>query len=285
MSRYEIAIVTDSTSDLPDEVLHQYEVSVVPLYIIWGQQQYRDRVDIQPHEFYERLKTDPVHPTTSQPAPSDFAAAAEAAHAAGAREVVVFTISSGMSSTYGAARQGVEGLSFPVHVVDSRANSLSLGFEVLAAARAREAGGDAQAMIAAAERVRDRLVTRLYVDTLDYLHKGGRISLARWWIGTALNLKPVLMVDHTTGKIEPRTRGRNRRQAIERMVADFFEAMGPGETIRVGVLHGNVPDQVEELVAEIRAPRNPAELLVSMTSPVMGVHTGPGALALCGYAE
>lgn len=284
MSHYKTALITDSTSDLPPEILAQYAIDVVPLYIVWGGQELRDRVDIQPQEFYERLAKDPVHPTTSQPTVEDFAQAVRRAGEDGAEEAVVLTISSGMSSTHSAALTGTRDASIPVHVFDSRANSLSLGWQVLAAARARKEGGDAAAMLAAAEAVRDRVVTRLYVDTLNYLHRGGRIGLARKWIGAALSIKPVLMVNHQNGMIEPRTRGRSRTQAVDRMVKDFFATLGSRERVYIGVLHGNVPEECEALVERVRAECDPAELLVSMTSPVMGVHTGPGALALCGYA-
>ena len=281
---YEVALITDSACDLPDDVLRQYDIEMVPLYVIWGTEELRDRVDIGGEEFYRRLVNDPVHPRTSQPTPEDFAAAIRAQMQKGAREVVVMTISSAMSSTFNSAEQGaalVDGAT--VRVVDTRANSMSEGWQVIAAARAREAGGDAQAMIAAAERVRKRQATLLYVDTLDYLHKGGRIGSAARFVGAALNIKPQLYVDHETGAIEAGPRVRTRSKAIDAMIAGFFERMDMGQPIRVAVLHGNVPDEVRALVERIRREYNPIEIVTGLTSPVMGVHTGPGALALCGY--
>jgi DegV family protein with EDD domain len=278
-----IALITDSGCDLPDETLRQYHIDMVPLYILWGQQQLRDRIDIAPAEFYQRLMRDPIHPTTSQPHPQDFARAIAHAQQNGADEVVIITISSGMSSTFGSAQQAAQNAAIPVHVVDSRANSLSQAFEVLAAARARDAGGSAQAMIAAAEKVRETLVTRLYVDTLEYLHKGGRIGRAAMWLGTALNLKPQLIVNHSTGMIEPGARARSRSKALEMMYRAFFSQLDTRLPVHVGIVHSDRRDDAEAFAERIRRKFDPVELIIGVTSPVMGVHTGPGAMAFCGY--
>jgi DegV family protein with EDD domain len=279
-----VALITDSGCDLPDEVLEMYHILMVPLYIIWGQEELRDRVDIQPAEFYQRLLSDPVHPRTSQPTPGDFVAAAERAAANGADEALVITISSGMSSTYNSALQAVPLSPIPLHVVDSLANSMSQGFQVLVAAQAREGGGGVAEMQAAAEAVRSASVTLLMVDTLDYLHRGGRISGAARLVGSLLHLKPQLYVDHATGTIQPGERTRTRSRALDRLIEAFFEKLDENLPLHVAVLHGNVPQEAARLVERIRQRCSPAELYVSMTSPVMGVHTGPGAMALCGYA-
>lgn len=284
MAEHTVALITDSGCDLPDDLLAAHEIDLVPLYIHWGAAQLRDRVDIQPGAFYTRLTTDPVHPTTSQPAASDFVTAIEQAAERGAQAALVVTISSGMSSTHNAAMQAAQTASIPVRIVDSRANSMSQGWQVLAAAEARASGGDLDAMCAAVEYVQRRVVTRLYVDTLEYLHRGGRITRTAKWVGMALNIKPLLQVNHSTGTIEPRARLRSRSQAVDRLVTDFFATTGAAQTVRLALLHGNVPAEAEMLARRIQAEYDPAELIISTTSPVMGVHTGPGALALCGYA-
>lgn len=281
---HKIALITDSACDLPDEMLRQWDIAMVPLYVIWGSEQLRDRVDITPDAFYRRLVSDPVHPMTSQPTVQDFLAAVRAAEQAGAKEALIITVSSGMSSTNDVAQQARDQATLPVVVVDSRANSLSQGWQVLAAARARAKGASLSGMVEAADTVRRHLATRLYVDTLEYLRRGGRIGRAAKWMGTILNLKPLLMVDHTTGRIEPRARARNRAQALEKMVEDFFAAIDVHKAIRIGILHGNAPDEARQLAERIRRDYDPIELIIGMTSPVMGVHTGPGAMALCGYA-
>jgi len=279
-----IALITDSGCDLPDDLLQRHDIAIVPLYILWGGEQLRDRVDIAAEAFYRRLVSDPVHPSTSQPHPADFARAITAAHERGAQEAVIITISSGMSSTHDSALQAARDAAIPVNVFDARANSLTQGFQVLAAARAREAGGTALDMITAADRVRRGAVTLLHVDTLEYLHRGGRIGRAAMWLGTILNLKPQLRVDHETGKIEPVSRSRSRAQALERLYTGFFERIDSSQPLHIGIIHSESRADADALAARIEREHQPVELLISVTSPVMGVHTGPGAIALCGYA-
>lgn len=284
MDQSAIALITDSGCDLPDELLRQHDIALVPLYVIWGNEQLRDRLDISAQAFYQRLITDPAHPTTSQPQPADFARAIAEAQARGAAEAVIITISSGMSSTYESALGAARTAGIPVHVVDSRANSLTQGFQVLAAARVRAAGGTVQDMIAAADRVRRHAVTLLHVDTLEYLRRGGRIGRAAKWLGTILNLKPLLHVDHQTGRIEPLSRARSRAQSLEKLYTSFFERLDTSLPLHIGIVHSESRADAEALAARIQRDYQPVELLISVTSPVMGVHTGPGAMALCGYA-
>jgi DegV family protein with EDD domain len=285
MTSQQIALITDSSCDLPGDLLEQYAIQMVPLYLIWGPEELRDRVDIMPTAFYQRLASGAVLPTTSQPHPHDFIDAIQQAEQAGAAEAVIFTISSGMSSTNHSAQIAQDKAGIPVHVIDSKANSMSLGWQVLAAARTREAGGSAQAMIDAADAVRQHSVTLLYVDTLEYLHRGGRIGGAARWVGTLLHLKPQLYVDHETGVIKPGHPTRTRTKALESMYQDFFDQLDTSKPLRVAVLHGNIPETAQAFADRIAQEYAPVEMIVTLTSPVMGVHTGPGALALCGYAE
>lgn len=284
MNQPSIALITDSGCDLPDDLLQRYEIALVPLYILWGAEQLRDRLDIAAEAFYRRIVTDPVHPSTSQPQPSDFARAIADAAARGAHEAVIITLSSRMSSTCDSAQQAARAAAIPTHVVDARANSLTQGFEVLAAARVRAAGGTAQDMIAAADRVRRHAATVLHVDTLEYLRRGGRIGRAAKWLGTILNLKPLLQVDHETGRIEPLSRARSRAQSLERLYTAFFERLDTSLPLHIGIVHSESRADADALAARIQREYQPVELLIGVTSPVMGVHTGPGAMALCGYA-
>jgi DegV family protein with EDD domain len=284
MTGHKIALITDSTCDLPDTTLKQYDIGMVPLMVIWGTEELRDQVDIKSIEFYERLISDPIHPTTSQPAAAAFVQAVHHAKETGATEAIIFTISSGMSSTYQAAKQIENRMDIPVHIVDSKANSMSLGWQVLAAAHAREAGENLAAMLAAADRVRENLVTLLYVDTLDYLHRGGRISGAAKWAGTVLQLKPQLYVDHHTGEIKLAARTRTRSKAMEALYQSYFQQLDVSKPLHVAVMHGNIPEEAQRIADRIQREYAPVELVVSLTSPVMGIHTGPGAIALCGYS-
>lgn len=285
MASYTIALVTDSTCDIPAALRERYALHVVPLSIIWGGEQLREGLDIQAEAFYRRLVVDPVYPTTSQPTPQDFLAAYRQARQQGAEEIVVITISGAMSGTLESARLAATMTDVPVHLVDSRANSMSLGWQVLAAARAREAGGDAVAMMAAAAAARARMVYLIVLDTLTYLHKGGRIGGASRFIGTLLNLKPQIYVNHQTGEVEAGRRTRTRPRALEALYQDFFAQVDTTGPLRIAVLHNAALPEAEQMAARIQKEFSPVELLISIVSPVLGVHTGPRALALCGYTE
>ncbi|MGC9349054.1 MAG: DegV family protein, partial [Anaerolineae bacterium] len=180
------ALITDSTCDIPSSLVAEYDIEVLPAYVIWGDEQYRDRIDMKATEFYRRLDSDPVYPTSAHPTPGDFLTAYTAASARGAQDIVVVTVSSAMSGTYGAAKQAAAQVEIPVHVVDSRGPTMSLGWQVLAAARARARGAGAEEMIAAAEAVRGQMAQLVYMDAIKYLEKGGRIGNAVSLVGTVL---------------------------------------------------------------------------------------------------
>ncbi len=285
---HRIALITDSTCDLPDALLQRYDIRMVPLYIHWGDEVLRDRVDIDAPTFFRRLREEAEVPKTSQPAPRDFLAAFEAARAEGAEEAVVITISTAMSGTYQSARQAASMMEdFPVHVVDARFNSFGLGWQVLAAARAREAGGDAQAMIAAADAIRERTVLLVLLDTLDYLRRGGRIGAAKHFIGTMLKLKPLIAVVPETGAVTGVAQIRPRKRARETLYQTFVEQIkGIGEgKLHITMLHTGLPEVAEALAQRIQAELKPVERVTGWASMVLGVHTGPQALEICGYVE
>jgi len=284
-TNWPVALITDSTCDVPDELLARYDISFVPSSIIWGQDILRDRIELSAAEFYRRLAADPVYPTTACPSSEDFRLAYEAAHAQGAREIVVITVSSAMSGTYRAACLGAEGAQVPVHAVDSKGPTMTLGWQVLAAARARAAGGDAAAMLAAAEHARRGMAQWVSLDTLEYLQKGGRIGNATRFIGTLLNIKPLVYINHDTWLVESGQLVRTRRRSLEALYTSFFGQLGGGRPLRVAVLDGGAPEEADELAERIRREREPSELITTITSPVLGVHTGPRALALCGYVD
>jgi DegV family protein with EDD domain len=280
-----IALITDSTCDLPQNYLNQYNIEVVPLAIIWGEEQFRDGVDLKAEDFYQRLASDPVIPTTSQPTPAEMVQVYEKAKENGAEEIVILTISSAMRGTHESAKKAAELVDIPVHVQDSKSNTMSLGWQVLAAARAREAGGDVQAMLSAAKQARDSMVLMISLDTLEYLHKGGRIGGASRFIGTLLNLKPQITVNHHSGEVEGGRRSRTRKKALEDLYADFFDQIDSGKILRVAVLHNAALEEAQEIKDRIQGEFQPEELILGFVSPALGVHTGPGAIAICGYTE
>jgi len=283
--KHKIALITDSTCDLSLNYRKQYDIEVVPLTIIWGEEQFRDGVDLAPEDFYQRLETDQVIPTTSQPTPQEMVQLYEKAKKNGAEEIVILTISSAMSGTHESAKKAAELVDIPVHVQDSKSNTMSLGWQVLAAARAREAGGDVQAMVTAAKQARDNMVLMISLDTLKFLHKGGRIGGASHFIGTLLNLKPQITVNHQSGEVEGGRRSRTRKKALIDLYSDFFAQIDSSKSLRVAVLHNAALEEAEEIANRIQQEFHPEELVLGFVSPVLGVHTGPGAVAICGYTE
>jgi DegV family protein with EDD domain len=282
---YTTALITDSTCDIPEPLVAEYGIHVLPAYVIWGGEQYRDRVDMAASDFYRRLERDPVYPSSAHPSPGDFLAAYQTARENGAEDVVVITVSSAMSGTHAAAQQAAALAEIPVRVVDSKGPTMSLGWQVLAAARAREAGAGAADMVAAAGAVRGEMAQLVYMNAVKYLEKGGRIGNAASLVGTVLRIRPVIYIDHETGVVEIEKIARTRKRGIEAMVKGFYDRLDRRRPIHVAVLHGGVPEEAEALADRIRRELDPAELLVNVTGPVLGINTGPGALALAGYSE
>jgi DegV family protein with EDD domain len=285
MSKHRTAIVTDSTCDIPRRMIDELDIIVVPLHVIWSDDTYRDRVDLDPKEFYRRLREDPDYPTTAHPTPEGFLETYQEAIQNGADEIVVITLSSELSGAFEAASQASTLTDTPVHVLDSKETTMGLGWQVLSAARAREAGADAEGMMRAADETRQRVGVYVSLDTLEYLHKGGRIGGATRFIGSLLDLKPLVYVDHDTGKVEAAGRVRTRKRGLNTLYDHFFGAIGVGGPLHIAVLHGDAPRDAERVADRIEQEHAPAELLIDITGPVLGVHTGPRAIALCGYAE
>jgi DegV family protein with EDD domain len=280
-----IAIVTDSTCDIPERLIDQYGIIVVPQVVIWGTDQYLDRVDLQPAEFYRRLVTDEVQPHSSLPAQDAFQEAYQSAIGKGAQGILVLTISSAMSGTYELARTAAQQLNVPATVIDAMGPTMSLGWQVLAAARARDAGADLSGMAEQAGRVRARLAQFVAMDSLEHLQRGGRIGHAVKWVGMRLRVRPVVSINHETGTVEPAGLARTHAAVIDMLYTKFFEAQKGRRNLHIAVLHGNVPTEAEALADRIRNEHHPLELLINCTGPVLGINTGPGALALCGYSE
>jgi DegV family protein with EDD domain len=280
-----IALITDSTNDIPLLLRKKYSIYVVPLTIVWGDKQYLDGVDLSPEEFYSRLSIHSTIPTTSQPAPKTFLTTYQQALADGAEEIVVITISSAMSGTIESARTAAKDFSIPVHILDSKSNSMSLGWEVLAAARARENSATAEQMLEAADAVRQKLHYHILLEGIDFLLKGGRIAGAARFIGGLLHLKPQIRVNHFSGTVEAGDISRTRSQAIDRLYSSFFKVVDVARPLHIAILHNAALQEAEALAERVRQEFHPQELIISIVSPVLGVHTGPGALALCGYSE
>jgi DegV family protein with EDD domain len=269
LSRFRV--VTDSTADLPPEWAQKYGIEVVPLKVLFGNETFRDRVDLTDDQFFARLAQSSKLPTTSAPSPGEFAEVYEKL-AGECDGVVSIHIGGQLSGTVEAARvgaQSVDGLE--VHVIDSRSVSLAMAFLCRLAAEAPSL----EAAVAEVEaRVpKSRIIALL--DTLRYIEMGGRVSRAQAMIGTMLDLKPILGV--ADGEIKPLDRVRTRSKAIPRMI-ELLRADLP--ITGLGVLHAQAPEEAERIRAEV-APeleKEGIEVVVSQIGCVLGTHTGPRAL-------
>jgi DegV family protein with EDD domain len=275
-----VAIVTDSTAYLPPTCLEQYNISVTPLSVIWGEQIYRDGVDIQPSEFYERIKTSKVMPTTSQVTPAAMLDIFQPLLQQGYDVLGVF-ISSKISGTVQSAiqaREMLDGAARRVAIADSLSTTMAMGWPVLTAARAAQAGENLSECHKIAENASKNSGVLFVVETLEFLRRGGRIGGASALLGTALNIKPVLEV--RDGRIESVEKIRTKQKAIQRMIELVTERIGGRTPVRVAVTHANSEADASSLLKQASAHFNPVETILSPLSPVIGTHAGPGTVAL-----
>jgi DegV family protein with EDD domain len=273
-----VAIVTDSTAYLPTELVEQFNINVAPLVVIWGEETYRDDIDIKPTEFYTRLETAKTMPSTSQATIKDFKEMYDRLHAEG-YEILSILISEKLSGTISSAEQAKKMVpDATIEIFNSESTAMTLGFQALAAARVADAGGDMAACKAAAEGVRARSGVIFAVDTLEFLHRGGRIGGASRFLGTALKLKPLLEV--TGGVIEPVDKVRTTRKAHARLIEVIAERTAGKKNIRLATLHANVKEDADRVLDEACKCMNVIESIHSEVSPVIGTHVGPGTVGL-----
>lgn len=280
-----IGVVTDSTCDIPQEFIDQYGIKVVSHYVLWGEQQFIDRVTLQPIEFYQKLETESVKPTTSQATVQDFVKKYEEAILEGAKELIVLTVSSAMSGAYQMALNAAKLVDIPVHVVDSKGPTMTLGWQVLETVRKRSLGQDVKAILESVDAVRRKLVQIVGMESMEFLQHGGRIGDAAKWIGTKLQIKPVVSINHETGRVEPAGLARTHNGMVDMLYKKFLDGLRGEGSLHVAVLHGNTPAEAEKLAEKVQAELKPAEIVINITGPVLGINTGPRALALCGYRE
>ena len=269
-------IVLDSTADFPDAPELFPNWRVVPLYVLFGADSYRDYVDIGPAEFYERLRTAEELPTTSQPTPQDFAAAYE--ELVGLERVFVLTVSAKLSGTYASAQQAAEDHA-GVRVIDTATASAAITMLGMAIQRRLENGTTDEEIDELVARFRRESGLVFTLDTLEYLAKGGRIGRAAGWAGQLLNIKPILTL--ADGEVLPLKRVRGNRKAIQEFANAFRDGTVDGPGLRVGIAHAEAPDRVAALETLVRDVRPQAEIEVETTlGPVVGTHAGPGTVGL-----
>jgi len=277
-----VKIITDSTTYLPEKYQKEFLIDEIPLHVIWGEQVYRDNIDITPHQFYQRLSTERSMPTTSQPSPQEFAELYQKYLDEG-MDILSIHISSNLSGTVESAQKAKELLNADnIAVVDSRFTSLGTGFQAIAAAKRSLAGESLQECIHAAESLRKNTHIYFVVSTIEFLRKGGRIGGAAAFLGSALQLKPILFIDD--GKIEAFEKVRTLTKALHRNVEIFQEKISGHQPVYLGFAQATAPESTAILKDEIfsRFSRDYfCEVVEAGLSPVIGVHTGPGAVALC----
>lgn len=272
-----VAVVTDSAADLSLELAEGRDLRVVPMSVAFGSDVRISGVTISDEEFYARLGTAQALPTTSQPAPPWFEEAYADAADAGADAIVSIHVSGALSGTVGLARRVADSAALPVEVVDSRQVSGGQALMVLAAQRAAAAGGGVPDVLRAAHRVRDDLESLVVVDTLDYLKKGGRVSGLQALVGSVLRVKPVLGV--RDGRVEVVERTRTWSRARDRLVEHAVDHLR-GRPAHAVVTHALAPDRAADLLDHLDERAEISDSLTMRIGPIIGTHTGPGAVAL-----
>ena len=273
-----VAIVTDSTSYLPSNYVEEFGVTVVPLTLQWDGASYRDGVDILPDEFYTRLSDSKTLPTTSQATVNDFTQVYKRLMDEGF-DILTLPISSGISGTYDSAIQAKAQLGeVPIEIIDTRLVSMALSFQVLAAARAAKDGASLEECKQIALKAYDHIGVYFVVDTLKYLHAGGRIGGGKRFMGTALNIKPILEI--RDGKIEAVKSVISINKALEAMVEMVEKDIDQRKPVRVSVFHALAAEKAQELLKTTAARLHADEAILSYVSPVIGCHVGPGTLSI-----
>lgn len=283
MSSMKIAVVTDSSAYIPDEALSGLDVAVIPLWLIWDNENMRDGIDIQPTEFYRRLKTADTLPTTAQPTVKEFKDLfSELAKRVDA--VVAVLASSKISGTVASAEGAMRELpDIPIRVIDSLSSSMGMGLVTLAAAKAAAEGKSLDEVVRTAESMRDKAQLLFVVDTLEFLHKGGRISGGKRLLGTALQIKPLLQFKE--GLIQPLAQARTKRKAIEQLLTIVEERLAGGKMVEAAIVDIENPEDGEAVKKMVAKRFNPSSLFRAGVSPVVGTHVGPGALGIAFYGD
>lgn len=273
-----IKIIADSLSDIPKELAAKYNISVLPLTIRFGDEEYKDGIDLSTAQFFEKLKTTSQMPSTSQVPPHEFLVEMKAALNDG-YEVIVINGSSGVSGTHQSALMAKQQLDTEeVTVIDTLALSYSCGMIVVEAARMAQAGKTKEEILHRIEEMKKRVDHLFSVETLEYLKRGGRLSATKAAIGTILNVKPILTIQE--GKVETLDKVRGSKKIIPRMIELAKERGMQKGCEMIGLAHGDNLEGLEILKEEVIREFEPKELVTTNIGCTIGTHTGPGLLAL-----
>ncbi len=280
VERRPLVVVTDSSADLPDGVLDRHHIAMVPLQVMFGDETFRDRVELRPDEFYRRLRAAKDLPTTSQPTPAEFVRTLRDAREQ-ADEVVAVLLSGSLSGTCQAAHAAVRAAGLTgVHVVDSRTASLGLGLLALRGAELGESGWAGADIARELDRVRRQSGMFLTVDRYDNLLRSGRVTRGKAWLAGVLDVKPILSIDHD-GRVVPVDRVRGRENVVPRVLSLLERQLTPRpKAVRFGVGHADAPEIAERVRTALVAAYQPRDCIVSLATGVLGTHVGPGAWAV-----
>ena len=275
-----IAIITDSTAYIPQKLVDQYDIKVALSYSIWdgGKEMYRDGTEMSPSQFYARLKESADIPSTSQATVTDFDEIFKPLVAEG-RPILAIHVSPKLSGTLQSATLAKE--NFPgakIEIVDSMSTSMELGLQVLAAARAAEAGESFEEVVEIARGAKNHTGIFFVVDTLEYLHRNGRIGGAKKLLGTALSLKPLLHVED--GQVEAFENVRTKAKAKARLLDIVGEKIEGKQNVRIASLHAATEEEALALLREAEERFNPVESILAEVSPAVGSNVGPGTVGL-----
>lgn len=270
-----VGIVCDSTCDLGPDWLGAHDVVMVPLKVNFGDESFLDWIDLTPEQFFDRLTTAEKLPKTSQPSPADFAEVYKALVSEGCTEIISIHLTSALSGTVESAVMAARMTSVPVRVIDTKLVTMATGLAVIAAVDARDAGGDADAIEAAARFVAENSKLYFALDTLEYLVKGGRAGKAQGLAASLLNIKPVLTFN-SDGIIEPYKKVKGTKKAL----AEIAQAAADmGGHIRVGLLHSQSPELAADLARALDVAGVDYELVhTARVGAVIGTYAGPGAV-------
>jgi len=271
-----VKIVTDSLSDITGDLAQEMGVTVVPLYVRFGEEVYRDRLEMTTDEFYHRLVHNATFPTTTQPSPGDFVGVYEKL-AKESDEILVIVVSSKLSGTYQSALQAksmVEG-KCRIEVIDSQTIVMGLGLIVISVAKAAQAGAKLDELADLVHKAMPRSHAIMSFDTLKYLAKGGRIGKAQSFLGSILSVKPILTI--RDGEVHPVTRVRSRAAGIDYL---YNFVAGFSNIEELAVEHATTPGEADELVKRLNSVFPKERIYRSTVSPVLGTHTGPHVLSV-----
>ena len=276
------AIVVDSTADFPEAQQRYPNWRIVPLYVRFGTESFRDYVELGPDDFYARLRGSPVMPTTSQPTPADFHAVYE--ELAEYERVYSLHIAGTLSGTVESARAAAQDFGDRIRVVDTETASAAVAMLGMSIQRRLERGTSDEEVEAVVERHRFDAQLIFTLDTLDYLARGGRIGRAAAWAGQLLKVKPILTI--RGGEVVPLKRVRGNRRAFEEFIAAFEAGSTDGPNLRVAIAQADARDRADSLRELVRRTRPQAQLeLVTSLGPVVGTHAGPGTVGLFWFED